>query len=398
MRPIVTVLAVALLVVLAGCGAAGTNVESPTTSASDTDGGPFGAADEEGEDTSSSGSAADSSGTGPSVPIPPADSFPDGTSIDGIVDPTTIVVAHLGHLEDSSFTNSRTETYATAEYTYTTTNIRSVDGPRQLMSVDYSGQAQEIYRASNASPNYIRWETESGVRYLVDHGNALFLGESTFFIQSLLEASTFEFDRWDTVDDQMVFEFTVESFDSTADLQSATPLETIDDLRGSVSIRDDGLITRLSVVLTGADFEGVQTEIQIEQSFSNVGTTTVGEPTWIGEAEDRAAVMEATLAGDGAYIEVTMVRGDEIPAGTQGYIYIGDIALESVFDAGIATGESFYIYESAAGELTVEGQAPPDGSLGAPVPADVSEVSVAMYHPDVGTMYVSTLSLEDEVP
>jgi hypothetical protein len=88
----------------------------------------------------------------------------------------------------------------------------------------------------------------------------------------------------------------------------------------------------LSVLLVGADLDDVLTELKIYQSISGSGTTTVSNPEWLVEAEERAFVMETSLDGNGRYIEITMVRCDEIPAGAQGYFYVGDLALEISFD------------------------------------------------------------------
>lgn len=399
-RRIISTLSLTLIVVLAGCagfgGFGGSSSDNPPDVAdrenpTPPDGSDDSASDSTSESPDDPTSDLEGEGSGTDNPVGP---FPIGTSDRGITDPTGLVAAHLGVLEDSSYTVSRAETHTTAEYTYSMESSLAVEEQRQRLSVRYAGQTQDIYRADNASPSYIRWESESGIRYLRDEGDVLFPGESAFFVQSLLEASTFEFVEQRTVDDRPVFVFSVTEYSETQDLRDSTPLESIDELDGMVYIRDDGLIVGMDVILTGPDLNEVVTDLHINEAFSAIGTTVITEPSWLQEAHDRAARMIAARSPGGGYISITMEHGDAIPSGSTGYLYIDDITVETTFEDGLVPDQAFYLFESADGELTVTMDEPTSGAIGASVPAEVHEVSVAIFHQDYGTVYASSLALE----
>lgn len=409
-KSLVTILAVALLVAIAGCNGVGSadgaqqgetaSFQDQATSTQDQD-----RAASTSNAESNSVSQSDDQASGYEAPTEgsngddsagsnPPTVFPVGTSADGITDAADLVAAHIGALEGTSYTLSRTETYTADEYTYAVDTLFARQGAEQLFTADYTGQLQEIYQADNGSPNYIRWETENGVRYLVDEGDVLFPGETAFFIQSILEAGTFEFVEQRTIDDQPVYVFSVTDFRSTQDLQDASPLESIEHLEGAIFVTGDGLVVGLDIILVGPDFEEVVTELHINQAFSKVGTTDITAPSWLEEAEDHAVMMSASLDEDRNFIAVTMERGDTIPAGSRSFIYVGDTPIETVFADGITPGQTFYIFETSGGELTVTMNKPASSNVGTPVPEDLHEVSVAIFHEEYGTVYATTLHLE----
>jgi hypothetical protein len=88
-----------------------------------------------------------------------------------------------------------------------------------------------------------------------------------------------------------------------------------------------------------------------------------------------------------------MERGDAIPAGSTGYLYLGEITLETTFEDGLEPGQSFYVFESQDGELTVTEVAPTSATIGASVPAEIKDVSLAIFHQEYGTVYASSLPL-----
>ena len=384
-KSVVPILGVTVMLLLAGCAGLGGDASAPDPEEGgfDTSGGVD--ADPTPAPTESSDQEIE----------PTLGAFPGGTSERGIDTPVAVIAQHLGVLSDSSYTVVRSEAHTAADYVYSVESTLAVQGETRRLRLDYEGQSQDVYRADNASPSYIRWESTNGGRYLRDEGDVLFPGESAFFVQSVLEAATFEFVEGRTDDGREVFVFAITEFDETSDLRDATPLEDVHDLNGTVAVRSDGVIVDLDIELVGNDFDGRETTLEIGESVSAIGTTTVTEPTWLAEAQDRAVVMVAELDPGREFIAITMERGDSLPPGSTGYLYVGDIALETPIEAGLTPGESFYLYESTAGELTIAMTPPTGSNVGAPVPDGLQEVSVAIYHPDHGTVFASTLTVGD---
>ena len=399
---VIIIVVVVLLVVLAGCASldsvrGGPSDQRPAADSQDQS--------TRGDEQDGSTTAPPANDTGdPAAPtsrldgdgnstVQPVGPFPIGTSTQGITDPTALIAAHLGVLDDTSYTVTRAETHSTADYKYLMGSTLEVQGDRQRLAVEYAGQSQDIYRADNATPSFIRWQTETGVRYLRDEGDVLFPGESAFFLQSVLESSEFEFVEQRTVGDRPVFVYSITSFSESQNLRDATPLDAVDELDGTVYVRGDGLISGIDVVLTGSDYEGIVTDLEINEAFSAVGSTTVTEPPWLAEAHDRAALLSATLDQGRTAIAITMEHGDAIPAGSTGYLYLGEITLETTFEDGLEPGQSFYVFESQDGELTVTEVAPTSATIGAPVPAEIKDVSLAIFHQEYGTVYASSLPL-----
>ncbi|WP_306056424.1 DUF7537 family lipoprotein [Natronococcus wangiae] len=112
----------------------------------------------------------------------------------------------------------------------------------------------------------------------------------------------------------VVFE-AVDVIDVTAleGARSNSHMARYDELEASIVVSEAGVVGyRYELEGEGFDGPAVVTE---SATFDDVGETTLDEPDWVDEAEERALELSIEPAADGESFTVTVDQGEPIPAG-----------------------------------------------------------------------------------
>lgn len=392
MRQLATLVLVGILVAGAGCMGIGSSSADPVPVESSSASTPSPTATQTpSPDTSESSSETqaepdDQVETADPTPVLDLGPFPSGISAEGITDSDALLSAHTDALASESFTVVHEEVGSTEEYTFSMKSTLALDGERRFYTVDSMGQVMEVYSAGEDN-EYTRVESPSGVRFMVQPNQTLVPGESPFYIQAFLDAADYEFAERTTFDGQGVFAFKVATFTDARAAASVTPLESAKTFDGVLYVAPNGLIVGFDFMLEGIDFDGTSTKMAIRQSISDVGETSVTEPQWLDDAMDGSVVLSAALGEDNAYIAITMEKGDPVPAGSDLYLFLLDMPLETTMETALKPGQTFYLYEDVDGELVLSNDEPTISAIGSPVPADLAGVDVGIYHFDYGPIY-----------
>lgn len=340
MKRILLTVAVAAMLVLAGCNGGGQGTASPTG----TDG------------TPTDGSQAETSMSTPDVPgslsidvspVGPGDGgmdavspdmYPPGVDSSGVTNATALVSAHF----EAAGANAETRmAFESSGGTLGLVHRNGSAGERLRYVNETTGQSDTFWRSGSTvvrrnvskSPpiTYSYGETNTYTGYQ-------FLGLIRVIPFTTLNAMSLSVDGTTTVDGQELLRLSIDSFNRSTDglsLQSG-----LEDPNGYALVTSEGAIRELHWDATNTNTS--QTE-SITVTVSGVGTTSVTEPDWAGGYPDATV----STASDGQVLALTHQGGGTIEAGTRmqvgsGFSPFGNVTLSE----SLASGETLYIVAS----------------------------------------------------
>jgi len=384
MRRLLIALAVASMVVVAGCATGPSGTDTPATTAPD---GTTAPGDEtttpDGTTSSGNGTAAPGGSDDTVTPIgtvvtdtrpasdPAPDELPAGVDAAGVTNATALGQAHFGVLRGSSFRIDVSETGGTDPVSV---SIHNGTGAVSLDITNAStGERAGIYIGNDT---ITRFNSSRSPPKVYSYGStseqfgALFVYAVLLRVypSQQLTTGTFEVDGTVTRDGEKLIRLSATGVNETAVQQegSSSGRGALADMAGKVWVRPDGLVRRMT--LKQRYDSGATTSIEF--AVSGIGNTSPAEPDWLGEAPR----LEGSLSANGTVLELTNAGGVTVPANTTLSVQQGGLAPRLLggvtLPEPVAPGESIYLYATGTpSEPTVE------VALTEPSPADAVNLS-----------------------
>lgn len=271
-RRILSVVAVALLLVTAGCGGSTGGTPTPTAGPTNT--------------------ATDTETTGPTTTV--AGDRPPGVAADGSVNVTRLVAAHDSALTGEAFTvevnltrtltrNGTTQqivgvqrSKSNGEGEFLTSfrqqaefDIRQTTWGNESVAVARANASGQI-RYQRADPDRIRDNLTAGV-----------------FAEQFLSAGQFTLDSTESDGERFVLTATATSEDLSERL--GRQVTTVENYQGRVVVDRRGRIREFQVTFDVTLTSGAEGEIEVRMDLSGVGSTTVERPEWVSEGLEQTA-------------------------------------------------------------------------------------------------------------
>jgi len=350
MKRILLTVAVAAMLVLAGCNGGGQGTASPTgTDETPTDGTPT-------DGTPADGTDGDDSLSSPNVPesldieVSPSgpgsggmdavssEMYPPGVDSSGVTNASTLVNSHF----EAAGANAETRiAITTGGGTLGLVHRNGSDGERLRYVNATTGQSETFWRSGST---VVRRNTSMSppVTYSYGETNA-YTGYQVLGLFRLspfltLNTMSMSVDGTTTVDGQEALRLSIDSVDRSSDGFSVGA--DLEDVSGYVLVTPEGVIRELH-------WEGTNTNISATESMtvtvSGVGETTVERPDWATGYPDATV----STAGEGQVLALTHQGGDAIDAGARiqvgsGFSAYGNVTLSESLEAG----ETLYIVAS----------------------------------------------------
>jgi hypothetical protein len=372
MRRVLIALALASMIVVAGCSSGPSGTDTMTTTAPD-DG-----TDTPGDDTDTPGDGDDTAtpDEGTETATPPSDGAPPGVNADGSVNTSALQAAHYTVLQGSSFRADVTEEGGPDPITFTLYNGTSAarldieqaagDGTLELY---LSENVITSFNGSESPPKTYSYGSTS------EQFGAVFAYAILFRLYpgQQLDVGTFEEDGTVTRDGEELTRLSATGVNETAveEGQFGADNATLTDMSGELLVRSDGLVRETSLDLSFDDGRS-QT---LSFALSGLDDTTADEPDWI----DEAPRLEGSLSIDGTVMELSHAGGPEIPADTTLTLASGGFGggltpTNVTLPESVSEGDSVYVYATGNAtdpgvEVSVNDEPAPDDAI------DLTELS-----------------------
>ncbi len=367
MRRLLLVLAVALMIAVAGCSGDSSDTPTPTTEGDPGTDTPGDMTDTPGDGTDTPGDGTDTPGDGTDTP---GDGPPPGVNDNGTVNTSAIGVAHYSVLQNSSFQVDVSEEGGEDPVTFT---LRNGTGAIRI-DIDESGGdgVSQFYISENVITNFNNTETPPKT-YSYGSTSAQFTATFTYAILlgvypgQQLNVGIFETDGTVTQDGEELTRLSVTGVNDTAVEEGGffSGDATLTDMSGEILVRSDGLVREMSLRQT---FDSGQTK-NLSFTLSNLGSTSADEPDWI----DEAPKLEGSLSQNGTVMELAHTGGPEVPADTTLTLasggFGGGLAPTNVtLPESVSEGDSVYVYATGEPfnptvEVSVNDEPSPTGAL-----------------------------------
>ncbi|RXK47478.1 hypothetical protein [Halorientalis pallida] len=346
MKRILLTVAVAAMLVLAGCSGGGQGTASP--SADDTsDGTPDGTDDGTQPETGVSSPDVPDSLSIDVSPVGPgsggmdavsSDMYPPGVDSSGVTNATALVTSHF----EAAGSNAETRmAFESSGGTLGLVHRNGSAGERLRYVNETTGRSGTWWRSGST---VVRRNTSQSPPVTYSYGETnLYTGYQFLSLVRVIPFSTLNsmslsVDGTTTVDGQQVLRLAMDGFnrsDSGWNLQAG-----LQDASGYVLVTPEGVIRELHWEATNTNTS--QTE-SMTVTVSGVGSTSVTQPDWAGEYPD--ATVETT--SEGQALALTHEGGDAIPADTRiqvgsGFAAYGNVTLSESLDSG----ETLYVVAS----------------------------------------------------
>lgn len=338
-RKIIVTVAVAAMLVLAGCstgtgGLDDTTTEEPTTVETTTV-----------ETTTAEDGFA----------------YPSGLSEEGITNPNELASGYQDAVLATSFEGELSiEAYMGGESRARTNDIQ-YDG-QSALAVRDRGELEKLYATSDGEFTYTMYgeaDKANYAKYDRDMDRALeeYVGDRSIVVV-VLNSATLSFEGIESHNGEEVAHYTIDSVsgDWVQSLESVHGVSSVDSIDGDIYIDSDGVVHSMEYTITGPEHE-VSTSFEL----SHVGDTTVEEPSWLSEAQENGLYLTNFQSHDG-YISFEVASGS-IESGTMAIVDTRDARYPPA-DIEQTINESSTVYMTVQdGSLTVTTNDPGSGEL-----------------------------------
>jgi hypothetical protein len=309
--------------------------------------------------------------TTPSTPTPIDGDAPPGVTATDI-DTDTLVSAHLDALDNRSYTI--TVEQSSGGNSISVTSRAEAGRLPALIDVEGQGAIQEVYVTTNASYELRQGGGEQTIRRTQENASTIPTGER--YVRQVL------------ADGNLSYTGTVERDGRTLHrLRAGLPdlNRQIEDGRATwfeaeLLVDESGLVHSLSYRLT-VERDGTESDLRIEMDLTDIGATTVDEPSWIDDASTDPNATTRTLSNSGLETTLAVAGSSEsVSAVTLENASTGFYNLSVVEDARVSPLATMNASETISLQeirMEYDTEAIPEGNA--------SGLFVFVYHPDYGT-------------
>lgn len=354
MRRAIAAVAVALLVVLAGCGGA----PATETTVDDSD------------ETTATTDADDDELQRVTVP---SDLVAPGGDQRGITDAQTLLQAHLGELEEmryrSTVTHAKLYTAgnfdAEGESTYEitagngtfTTNRESVENGTTTVEDVYSTDQATFVRSDNGTATDYRYGNGPVPMRLQQYARPSHPSASLLFVYT--EVSTgMQATGFATKNGEQVVRY--EATGATSDKLTryggvlGAPNGTVEDLSLTMYVDTDGVVHEATGEMTISRQDGETRERALRFELSALGEADPAKPSWTSEVPQ----LDGSLNADNDLLAVENVGNEtlteyDVTLSDSVIVQRGNVTAESSVNSSLAPGETVYMYVTGSGDETV---------------------------------------------
>lgn len=334
-RKVALTLLVAVLVALAGCGG---NVNQTTTaSPNDTTTSPGGG-------TSTPTTIALNSKSLSSITLP------KGIS-QSSVEETQLLATHKEALKASSFTENIRVAIATGvnlkdprvSASTHTARVNPSNGKALVLSQSGDSRSKEMY--SSGSNAYIKTTKDGNTQYAA-FSRTLSVNEvvAPYLVKPYLNAAAYTPKKVVTKNGRTLIQLRVTGIENPQIIRDRMQAKSVSNASGTALVDTTGRIHSLDLTIQFTlDQADVTNEIRVSMNLKNVGSTSIGKPSWVSQAKKTALATDVTLVNE-QYVKVTPTNG-ELKKGTEFYVFLkghGDSKVTVTEE--VASGESVYIY------------------------------------------------------
>lgn len=220
-------------------------------------------------------------------------SYPDGVSENG-TNVSALADAHSTALENESFTLD-VQTGVNSSSMNQSVSIDAQVGPnRDAISANTSTSGQQMSLYLTDEKRYERAQVEGETQYRVTNRtpNAMQLVQSSFEGQSYLDQfagmGNFTPTEVRDVNGTTLIVLEADGSDATAEQAGETEQPNLTDYDATILVDERGVVHSMTVEATSRqDGQAFDTEFSME--LSDVGETTVAEPSWLDDAENQTS-------------------------------------------------------------------------------------------------------------
>jgi hypothetical protein len=404
------VLAVASMVVVAGCSGDSSDTPTPTTegnSGTDTPGDmtdtPVDGTDTPGDRTDTPGDGTDAPGDRTDTPgdgtDTPGDGQPPGVD-DGGVNGSAIGAAHYSILQNSSFQVDVSQTRGENSTTFTLVNGTEAN---RIDIEQPDGSVSQFYISENVVTNLNDTQSppktysygSTGEQFAAGFIYAILLG---VYPGQQLSVANLETGGTVTQNGEELTRLLVTGANQTAVVESGftTTDANLTDITGEILVRSDGLVREMDL---RQSFDNGETQ-NLSFGLTGFGDTTAEDPSWL----DEAPRLEGSLSEDGTVMELAHTGGSEVPAGTtltlaSGGFGGGLFPTNVTLSESVGSGDSLYVYATGDStnptvEVSVNNEPTPTNALNLSeytpqVSGTLGEVRFVIGVPDEGNQLTS---------
>lgn len=284
--------------------------------------------------------------------------YPIGVSADGVTNQESLLAAHTDALANESIKTTISVNSNLSDQT-TTYNYQSKSGN------DFSFSAtQELVQRS--STQYYDSTTDEGVYIRKQSGNETsysvrdpLVKESAFermtqtrFFETFLGVFEYEVSSTSTGDTQL----NSTSVTDRQNLKRALGVENISTASMDLTVSESGVITNAELFVDTGDSVN-QYNVSVQS-----GGVTVGEPSWLDEAQQQAPAMDVSVSENNSYFVLDYTQGRDISEGTVVYVSSAERNQQATVESPLKSGKTYYV--SFAGESPeIVTEPPTEGSI-----------------------------------
>jgi hypothetical protein len=244
------------------------------------------------------------------------DHTPPGVNESG-VNTLPLLTAHLEGLQGTSYAITVREMQRRGERSTTTSRVVRVGDSAASVVRSYSSNPVRSVAWTNGTTTVRRYtvpEPDTDARYEYN-SSRLRLRQVTGQQRVLGLLTTTNFTAVDTVERNGSTVTTLASADTPGNetLRRWFGTTDVSTYRVGVTATEAGQITSLTLNATVGP-SAQSTDVGYHYALSDVGTTTVERPDWLGTANQRATRLNATLPENASYLRVEHENGDAVPA------------------------------------------------------------------------------------
>ncbi|MFB6110952.1 MAG: hypothetical protein ABEJ35_00285 [Halobacteriaceae archaeon] len=338
-RPLAAV-AVALLVVLAGCGGVLGG-----------DGGDGG-----GTTTAPTSNPGGSPGDGP---------LPPGVTNSGIANSTALTNAHEAGLSTDGFTASYeiSVTLSSSQGTRTqalTQTIRATSGLTRFFVNSTTTQGSQTVSSEywgNETLALVRNEIGGQTQYqtLPDSINRSSRFTLASSLGQLLQIADYSVTGRETVDGQTLVTLTADSVNSSLGSGQGGVInaENVSNVSSTAVITTDGIIQEFTLSFNATTANG-EASYQISFEVTGQGGVSVSRPAWVGQALSNVTITDLQATLENRVIAISHNGGDPVPEGSLIILQLNGTVYQGQIQSSISPGQTVYLQlNRSAGTVTV---------------------------------------------
>lgn len=260
-----------------------------------------------------------------------------GVGEDGTVSASKLIEAHQQEVSGASFTYTQeTDRNFNGESNSNILSIKYNSG-EEMYLIEYDDGKRVTYSDSSLEEDYVRFERQDNTVYISQEKKLeVVSGTASNFVHEGL-INLFEYEVKSESDDKIVLAST--SVVDTDTLKATTRLSDVENSNMELHVSKSGTITQ--AILSAESSSGNSTSYKM--TLSEVGSTTLEKPDWVGTAAENAVKFDASTSSDKGYITLGYTQGTEIPAGTTVRVMVGRDSFTTTLDEPLSPGTTYYV-------------------------------------------------------